>query len=69
MNFVIVLRGSLLFDTFYLPLNYLKTKKAMNAKVSMLVIYVKTIICLLLYDLEDCTFKSRSHHLFTPKQT
>ena len=29
---------------------------------------VKAITYLLLHDLHACTFKSGSHHLFTPKQ-
>ena len=29
---------------------------------------VKVITYLLLHDLHACTFKSGSHHLFTPKQ-
>ena len=37
-------------------LNNLKTKTAMNAKISVFVICVEAIIYLLLYNLHDCTF-------------
>ena len=40
-----------------LRLNNLKTRAAMNAKISVFVICVKEIIYLLLYNLHDCTFK------------
>ena len=33
----------------------------MNAKISVLVICVKTIIYLLLYNLHDCTFKVKEN--------
>ena len=36
-----------------------KTRTAMNAKISVFVIYVETIIHLLLYNLHDCTFKNK----------
>ena len=39
-----------------LRLNNLKTRTAMNAKISEFVICVETIIYLLLYNLHDCTF-------------
>ena len=64
MKFVILLKGNLLFNTFYclfclytnpLRLYNLKTNKAMNAKRSGFVIYVKGIIYLLLYNLNECT--------------
>ena len=35
----------------------LKTRTAMNAKISVFVICVETIIYLLLHNLHDCTFK------------
>ena len=35
----------------------LKTRTAMNAKISVFVICVEAIIYLLLYNLHDCTFK------------
>ena len=40
-------------------LNNVKTRTAMNAKISVLVIYVETIIYLLLYNLHDCAFKNK----------
>ena len=40
-----------------LPLNNMKTRTAMNAKISVFVIRVEAIIHLLLYNLHDCTFK------------
>ena len=39
-----------------LRLNNLKTKTAMNTKISVFVICVEEIIYLLLYNLYDCTF-------------
>ena len=47
---------SFLFINKYLQLNNLKTRIAMNAKTSVFVICVETIIYLLLYNLYDCTF-------------
>ena len=35
----------------------LKTRTAMNAKMSVAVTCVEAMICLLLYNLHDCTFK------------
>ena len=49
---------SFLFVNKTLPLNNLKTRTAMNAKLSVLVICVKVNICLLLCNLHDCTFKN-----------
>ena len=40
-----------------LRLNNLKTRAAMNAKISVFAIYVKASIYLLLYNLHDCTLK------------
>ena len=37
--------------------NDLKTRAAMDAKISVFVIYVEAIIYLLLYNLHDCIFK------------
>ena len=48
---------SLLFINKNLQLNNLKTRIAMNAKISVFVVCIETIICLLLYNLDDCTFK------------
>ena len=38
---------------------YLKTRTDVNAKMSVFVICVETIIYLLLYNLHDCTFKEK----------
>ena len=40
-----------------LRLNNLKTRTAMNTRISVFIICVEAIIYLLLYDLHDCTFK------------
>ena len=39
-----------------LQLDNLKTRTAMNAKISVFVICVEAIVYLLLYNLHDCTF-------------
>ena len=66
-----------LFNIFYclfclytnsLRLNNLRTAKAMTTELSGFVIYVKTIIFLLLYNLHGCTVKFGSRHLFALKQ-
>ena len=64
VKFAIFLKSRLLFNNFYsllftsktLRLNNFKTRTAMNAKISVFVIYIKAIIYLLLYNLHDCTF-------------
>ena len=38
--------------------NNLKTRTAMNAKISVFVFCIEAIIYLLLYNLHDCTFKN-----------
>ena len=43
-------------DKQTLRLNNLKTRTAINAKISLFVICVKAITYLLLYNLHDCTF-------------
>ena len=48
---------SFLFINKTLRLNNLKTRTAMNAKISVFVVCVEAIIYLLLYNLHDCTFK------------
>ena len=48
---------SFLFINKTLRLNNLKTRAAMNAKISVFVICVEAIIYLLLYNLHNCTFK------------
>ena len=48
---------SFLFINKTLRLNNLKTKTAMNAKVSVLFLCVETIIYFLWYNLHDCNFK------------
>ena len=65
MKFAIFLKSSLLFNSFYclifinktLWLNKLKTRTAMNAKISLFVVFVETIISLQLNNLRDCNFK------------
>ena len=65
MKFAIFLKSSLLFNSLYcflfinktLRFNNLKTTRAVNAKISVLVIGAEAIIYLLLYNLHDCTFK------------
>ena len=39
-----------------LRLNNLKTRTAMNVKISVFVIFIEEIIYFLLYNLHDCTF-------------
>ena len=64
MKFAIFVKRSLPFNSFYcllfinktLQLIRLKTRIAMNAKNSVFVICVETIIYLLLHNLHDCTF-------------
>ena len=51
-----------------LRLNNLKTRTAMNTKISVLVICVEEIICLLLYSLLDFTFDIASLHVFRKLQ-
>ena len=66
------LKSSLFFNSFYcffvykktLRLNNLKTRSAMNAKVSVFVICVGAIIYLLLYSLHDCTFNPLQFFLY-----
>ena len=70
VKFAIFLKDSLLFNSFYrffflfinktLRLINLKTRTAMNAKISVVVICVQEIICLFLHNLHDCTFNSKS---------
>ena len=66
MKFAIFLKSSLLFNSFYclflfinktVWLNNLKTRIAMQAKISVFVICVEVIKYLLLNNLHDCTFK------------
>ena len=60
------LKSSRLFNSFYshflfirktLRLNDVQTRTAVNAKISVFVLFVEAIIYLLLFDLHDCTFK------------
>ena len=46
-----------LFINKTLRLNDLKNRTAMNAKISVFLICVETVIYLLLYNLHDCTFE------------
>ena len=65
MKFGIFLKRNLLFNSFHclsfinktLRLNNLKTRTAMNAKISVFAIYVEAIIYTL-YNLHDCTFNN-----------
>ena len=50
---------SFLFTNKTLRLNNLKTRAAMNAKISVFVTCVEAIIYLLLYDFHDCAFKCK----------
>ena len=50
---------SIVFSVYkqtFTVLNNLKTRAAMNAKISVFVICVEAITYLLLYNLHDCTF-------------
>ena len=71
MKFAILLKSSLLFNSFYclfinktLRLNNVKIRTAINAKNSVFVICVEAIIYLLLYNLRDCTFKFLQEFVF-----
>ena len=44
-------------------LNNLKTRTAMNAKISVFVYCVEAIIYLLLYNLHDCTFEDTKNRI------
>ena len=55
-----------LFINKALRLNNIKTRTAMDAKISVFVICVKAIIYLLLYNLHDCTFKKDLHGRLFP---
>ena len=50
---------SLLFINKSLRISNLKTRTAMNVKISAFVICVEVIIYLLLYNLHDCTLSQR----------
>ena len=52
---------SSLFVNKTLRLNNLKTRTAMNAKISVFVIFAEMILYLLLYNLHDCTFNSEKN--------
>ena len=47
-----------LFVNKTLRLNNFKTRRSMNAKISVFVIFVEAVIYLLLYNLHDCTFNN-----------
>ena len=51
-----------LFVKKNLRLNDLKTGTPVNAQISVFVISVEAIICLLLYNLHDCTLKKRDYN-------
>ena len=69
MKFAIFLKSILLFNSFCcllnktLRLNNLKTRPAMNEKISVFVFCVEAIIYLLLYNLHDCTFKVKKFNM------
>ena len=74
MIFAIFLKNSVLFSSFYclflfiiknLRLNNLKTRIAVNAKISVFAICVEAIIYLLLYDLHDCTINCKIYDVTT----
>ena len=76
MEFNIFLKSSLFLTSFLLSLlflnktlglNNLKSKTAKNAKISVFFICVETIIYLLLYNLHDCNFKSKTNPSFAVK--
>ena len=76
VKFAIFLKSSLLFNSFYcllllinktLRLNTLKTRAAMNAKLSVFDICVEVIIYLLSHNLHDCTFNNMYSGLYTFK--
>ena len=54
-----------MFISKTLRLVNLKTRADINAKISVLAIYVEAIIYLLPYNLHDCTFKLLRGHTFT----
>ena len=58
------LTASIVFSVYRqtLRLNNLKTRPAMNTKISVFVICVKPVIYLLRYNLHDCTFNINSKH-------
>ena len=69
----IFLKSSLLFTSFYclfclqnkaLRINNLKTRTAMNLKISVLVISIEAILHLLLYNLHDCVFNTALNTLY-----
>ena len=57
-----------LFINKTLRLNSLTTRTALNAKISVIVFCVEAIIYLLLYNLHDCTFKSKTGELELGKE-
>ena len=62
-NLAYFLTVSIVFSVYKqnLWLNNLKARTAINAKISVFVICVKAIICLLLYNLHDSTFKRETY--------
>ena len=62
MKFDIFLKVSIVLSIYIsktLRLNNLKTRTAMNEKVSVFVICVEAIIYLLLHNLRECTFNKK----------
>ena len=77
VKFTIFFKSSLLFNCFFclfvfikktLSLSNLKTRTTMNAKISVFVICVETIINLLFFNLNDCTFKGSEYITWFFKQ-
>ena len=63
MKFTILSKSSLLFNSFcclFFKFNNLKTRTAINAKISVFVICVEVIMYLLLYSFHDFTFNLKS---------
>ena len=56
---------SFLFINKIFQLNNLKTRAAINAKISVIFISAEAIIYLLLYNLHDCTFKGELQKMKT----
>ena len=54
-----------MFISKTLRLVNLKTRADINAKISVIAIYVEAIVYLLPYNLHDCTFKLLRGHTFT----
>ena len=71
MKFVLFLKSHLFFNSLFTNItlrpNNLKTKKAMNAKISAFIICDEAIIYLLLHNLHDCILKQITQSIFRLK--